>query len=179
VQLREELAELLRRLRITTVHVTHDQQEALAIADRLAIMRAGQIVGVGDGEALYRDPGHPFLAEFLGRVNRLPRDAQAQADAQIHLADARWPCPPALQGCVAVLVRPEDLRLGEPGADAATLRVSRRVFLGERVQLHLAGATVPLIAEVDRDSPARVDDTVGVRVDPARFMPWFDDAGSS
>jgi putative spermidine/putrescine transport system ATP-binding protein len=177
-QLREELAELLRRLRITTIHVTHDQQEALAIADRLAIMRAGKIVGVGDGEALYRDPGHPFLAEFLGRVNRLPRDAAAQAAGEIRLAERHWLCPPALQGCAAVLVRPEDLRVGEPGPDAARLSVSRRVFLGERVQLHLAGAHAPLIAEVDRDSPVRVGDTVGVRVDPARWMPWFDDASS-
>src|SRR5690606_39485953 len=65
--LRDELAELLRRLHITAIHVTHDQQEALAIADRLAIMQAGRIVGLGDGETLYRAPTHPFVAEFLGR----------------------------------------------------------------------------------------------------------------
>ena len=172
-QLRDELAELLRRLRITTVHVTHDQQEALAIADRLAIMRGGQLIGVGAGEALYRDPGHPFLAEFLGRVNRVPRDANARTAGEIVVADRRWPCPPALQACEAVLVRPEDVQLGLPATDTATLSVIRRVFLGERVQLQLAAGPLTLMAEVMRDSPIRVGDTVGVRIEPARWIPWF------
>ena len=175
-QLREELAELLRRLRITTVHVTHDQQEALAIADRLAIMRAGRIIGVGDGESLYRDPGHPFLAEFLGRVNRVPRDAAARDAGQIRLADASWPCPDPLQACEALLVRPEDLRIETPGAGRATLTVGRRVFLGERVQIHLDGAGCALTADVGRDSAIRVGQTVGVTIEPGRWMPWFDDS---
>ena len=176
-QLREELAELLRRLGITTIHVTHDQQEALAITDRLAIMRAGEIVGVGAGEALYRDPGHPFLAEFLGRVNRVPRDDAARAAGRVRLADADWPCPDALQDCAALLVRPEDLRIDEPGVGAATLRVVRRVFLGDRIQLHLGGAAAPLIAETHRDSPATVGDRVGVRIAPERWMPGTTDHG--
>ena len=76
---RDELAMLLRQLNMTVIHVTHDQQEALAIADRLAVMRAGEIVQVGVGEELYRRPSHPFVAEFLGRVNRLHRSAQDMA----------------------------------------------------------------------------------------------------
>ena len=170
-QLREELADLLRRLGITAIHVTHDQQEALAIADRLAIMRAGEIVGIGSGESLYRAPGHPFLAEFLGRVNRVARDDAARATGRVRLADADWPCPPALLGCQALLVRPDDVLVGEPGEGAATMRVARRVFLGDRVQLHLSGAAVPLTAETHRDSPAAVGDTVGVRIAPERWMP--------
>ncbi len=177
-QLRDELAELLRRLRITTVHVTHDQQEALAIADRLAIMRAGVIVGVGVGEALYRDPGHPFLAEFLGRVHRVPRDPAARAAGLVTLADARWTCPDHLRDCPALLVRPEDVRVGSPEPGRATLTIARRVFLGERVQLHLDGAGCALTAEVDRDSPARVGQRVGVSIDTSRWMPWFDDSPS-
>ncbi len=77
--LREELAELLRRLHITAIHVTHDQQEAMAIADRLAVMHAGRIVQVGRGEDLYRAPSHPFVAEFLGRVNRIARSPESIA----------------------------------------------------------------------------------------------------
>src|SRR5690606_18450385 len=73
LSLREELADLLRRLRITAIHVTHDQQEAFAIADRMAVMHAGEIVQIGDGESLYREPKHPFVASFLGRVNVLSR----------------------------------------------------------------------------------------------------------
>jgi len=62
ITLRDELADLLRRLGVTTIHVTHDQQEALAIADRLAVMRSGKIIQVGQGEELYRNPKHTFVA---------------------------------------------------------------------------------------------------------------------
>jgi ABC-type sugar transport system ATPase subunit len=95
--LRDELAELLRRLHITAIHVTHDQQEALAIADRLAVMRAGRIVQVGRGEDLYRAPAHPFVAEFLGRVNRLERAPEAIAQGVVRLGGSTLPCPPAWQ----------------------------------------------------------------------------------
>jgi len=183
--LRDELAELLRRLRITAVHVTHDQQEALAIADRLAIMQAGRIVGLGDGETLYRRPHHPFVAEFLGRVNRIGRDAAARAAAQIRIGNAAWPCPPALEPLQAVLVRPEDIAVGPPRDGCARMTVERRVFLGERVQLHLRCATgaatgtstdgVTLLAEVDRDHAVRRGETVGVTIAPDRWMPWFEE----
>jgi putative spermidine/putrescine transport system ATP-binding protein len=191
--LRDELAELLRRLHITAIHVTHDQQEALAIADRLAIMQAGRIVGLGDGETLYRRPDHPFVAEFLGRVNRIARDDAARAAAQIRVGDAAWPCPPALQAHAAVLVRPEDVEVGPARAGCAAMTVERRVFLGERVQLHLradglrttataddgtaperTGAT--LLAEVDRDHAVRRGETVGVSIAADRWMPWFEEA---
>ena len=190
--LRDELAELLRRLQITAIHVTHDQQEALAIADRLAIMQAGRLVGLGDGETLYRRPDHPFVAEFLGRVNRLERDDTARAAGEIRLGEAAWPCPDALRGNPAVLVRPEDVDVGPPREGSARMMVERRVFLGERVQLHLradgagspppagaaaaaAAAKATLLAEVDRDHPVRRGETVGVTIAADRWMPWYEE----
>ncbi len=186
--LRDELAELLRRLHITAIHVTHDQQEALAIADRLAIMQSGRIVGLGDGETLYRNPTHPFVTEFLGRVNRIKRNQASRAAGQIRLGDATWPCPPALQDSAAVLVRPEDVDVGPPQADGARMMVARRVFLGERVQLHLrplgagsiddgtsSGVTAALIAEVDRDHSVVRGDVVGVSISAERWMPWYEE----
>ena len=74
--LRDELGVLLRELGITAIYVTHDQQEAMALADRLAIMYKGEIVQRGSSETLYREPSHPFVAEFLGRVNRLTRTVE-------------------------------------------------------------------------------------------------------
>ena len=171
--LRDELAELLRRLHITAIHVTHDQQEALAIADRLAIMQAGRIVGLGAGEDLYRRPDHPFVAEFLGRVNRIPLDDAARAAGQIRLGDAAWPCPAPLRRHPAVLVRPEDVTVGPTGSGAVRMTVSRRVFLGERVQLHLkAAGGAGLIAEVHRDHAVTRGETVGVSIPEDRWMPW-------
>ena len=170
--LRDELAELLRRLHITAVHVTHDQQEALAIADRLAVMQAGRIVQVGRGEALYRQPGHPFVAAFLGRVNRLQRDAAAQARHVLPLGGLELDCPAAWGAHATVLARPEDIEIGPLETGAGQAVVQRRSFLGDRVQLTLSLADQsPLQAEVHRDHPAQVGHTVGVRIQPSRLMP--------
>ena len=170
--LRDELADLLRRLHITAIHVTHDQQEALAIADRLAVMHAGQIVQVGDGETLYRAPTHPFVAQFLGRVNRLQRDAAASAQAVLMLGGLPLPCPAAVQAHTALLVRPEDIEVSALQTGWGQAEVTRRSFLGDRVQLVLSLADQPpLMADVPRDHPARTGDTVGVRIAPERLMP--------
>ncbi|HEX7868398.1 MAG TPA: ABC transporter ATP-binding protein [Variovorax sp.] len=169
--LRDELAELLRRLHITAIHVTHDQQEALAIADRLAVMRAGRIVQVGRGEDLYRAPAHPFVAEFLGRVNRLERGNDAIAQGVVRLGGATMPCPQAWQGHATLLVRPEDIEVGTPQLDWAAAVVERRTFLGDRVQLHLRAQDQPmLVADVGRDNPFGPGDAVGLRIHPDRLM---------
>ncbi|KIQ27949.1 polyamine ABC transporter ATPase [Variovorax paradoxus] len=169
--LRDELAELLRRLHITAIHVTHDQQEALAIADRLAVMRAGRIVQVGRGEDLYRAPSHPFVAEFLGRVNRLERGPEAIAQGVVRLGGSTLPCPPAWQGHAMLLVRPEDVEVSAPRPDWGTATVERRTFLGDRVQLQLRVHDQPLLmADVARDNPFGPGDPVGLRVHPDRLM---------
>ncbi|WP_295378569.1 ABC transporter ATP-binding protein [uncultured Pseudacidovorax sp.] len=170
--LRDELAELLRRLHITAVHVTHDQQEALAIADRLAVMRGGRIVQVGRGEDLYRTPAHPFVAEFLGRVNRLDRSDAARQQGVVMLGGVALPCPDGLAAQPALLVRPEDIELGPPQAGWGQARVVQRTFLGERVQLRLdAGDQPTLLAEAGRDCPWQQDQHVGIRTTADRLMP--------
>ena len=169
--LRDELAELLRRLHITAIHVTHDQQEALAIADRLAVMRAGRIVQVGRGEDLYRAPAHPFVAEFLGRVNRLERAADAVTQGVVRLGGSNLPCPGAWRTHATLLVRPEDIEVGAPQPDWGAATVERRTFLGDRVQLHLRLQDQPvLVADVGRDNPFGPGDAVGLRIHPERLM---------
>jgi putative spermidine/putrescine transport system ATP-binding protein len=175
--LRDELAELLRRLHITAIHVTHDQQEAMAIADRLAVMRAGRIVQIGRGEDLYRSPSHPFVAEFLGRVNRIERSPQSVADGTIAFGGTTISCPPAWTAHATLLLRPEDVHVGP--RDAAGLgpsgwgvaQVRQRTFLGDRVQLRLSLADQPaVLADVARDTPFRVGDDVAIRMHPDRLM---------
>lgn len=170
--LRDELAELLRRLGITAVHVTHDQQEALAIADRLAVMHAGRIVQVGDGESLYRAPKHPFVAEFLGRVNRLERDQHAMANGVVSFGGLTLSCPTHLQHNEALLVRPEDLQLGAVQAGWASAKIEQRTFLGERIQLRISiHGQNPLLVDVASDSAYRVGDQVGLWISPDRLLP--------
>ncbi|RZI78056.1 MAG: ABC transporter ATP-binding protein, partial [Rubrivivax sp.] len=172
--LRDELAELLRRLNITAIHVTHDQQEAMAIADRLAVMQAGRIVQIGRGEDLYRAPTHPFVAEFLGRVNRLERTPQAIAQGVVHVGGAVMACPAGWATHSRLLVRPEDIEVGrlqelQDGWGVAT--VAQRTFLGDRVQLQLHAADQPtLLADIGRDTPFHIGDEVGIRIQSHRLM---------
>ncbi|SHN09531.1 ABC transporter ATP-binding protein [Rhizobacter sp. OV335] len=165
---RSELAELLRRLRITAVHVTHDQHEAMALADRLAVMCAGRIVQVGDAESLYRRPAHPFVAEFLGRVNRLRRCAQDVADGIVRIAGQALPCPPDCTAPAELLLRPEDIAL-QPGGP---VQVTRRVFLGERVQLQLQTPDQgEILCEAGKESPFVAGDFVSLTLTPRHLMP--------
>lgn len=170
--LRDELAQLLRRLNITAIHVTHDQQEALAIADRLAVMRQGAIVQVGVGEQLYRNPKHPFVAEFLGRVNRLARDAEAIRESVVKVGGAAFECPLSLGHQECVLVRPEDVEIGAPQPGWGSGIVQQRVFLGDRVQLSVEVPEHPaLLVDGARDAAFHSGERVGLRIHPSRFMP--------
>jgi putative spermidine/putrescine transport system ATP-binding protein len=125
VQVREEIRAIQLRLGITTVFVTHDQEEALAVSDRVAVMMAGRVEQVGTPEELYRQPATPAVAEFVGRSNRLPavvRGGRAQVlGADLPLLGG-WPDGPA-----TVFVRPEHLRTATEGVPAA---VRESVFLG-------------------------------------------------
>jgi putative spermidine/putrescine transport system ATP-binding protein len=160
-------------LRITAVHVTHDQQEAMAIADRMAVMQAGRILQVGDGESLYRRPAHPFVATFLGRVNQVERSEDDARSNRLALAGMELACPAACTGAARLLLRPEDIEVcaaATPGAVPAT--VARRVFLGDRLQLtlELAGHA-PLIADVARDHAAQSGERVALRIAAHQWMP--------
>ncbi len=171
--LRDELADLLRRLHITAIHVTHDQHEAMSIADRLAVMQAGQVIQIGTAEDLYRAPRHPFVASFLGRVNAL-RLTQGPGGASGILLCGLWlPFEPAQTGRDHVLLRPEDIQVlpAQGSAGSGLARVSHRVFLGDRTHLRV---TTPeagdLLVDTARDCPLRVGDAVNLAVHPGALM---------
>ena len=169
--LRDELADLLRQLGITAIHVTHDQQEALAIADRLAVMHAGRIMQVGRGEDLYRDPSHAFVAEFLGRVNRISRSAEARSRHIIELGAFTQACPDALKNSQMLFVRPEDIQLTTPSAEVAKAKVIQRTFLGERIEFKVQLTdTQTLMVETHNQCPYQVGDTVGLTIPSTRFL---------
>ncbi|KGF27282.1 MULTISPECIES: ABC transporter ATP-binding protein [Oligella] len=136
--LRDELGVLLRELGITAIYVTHDQQEAMALADRLAIMYKGEIVQRGSSETLYREPSHPFVAEFLGRVNRLTRTVEQAQKNHLLLGHYILPCAPQLQGHTSLLIRPDDIQLSEEIVpEKARATIKKRIFLGDRIQFIL------------------------------------------
>lgn len=162
-RMQEEVRELQLRLGIATVHVTHDQDEAMAMSDRIVIMNAGQVEQVGTPQAVYGAPESQFVAEFMGRCNRLEGTLRARHDAggweldlgaagHIRLGAAPHPGTRPGERC-QVFVRPEHLYLkpassaDEPGALRGT--VHRLVYLGARTVAYVTlDGNVPLLVHL-------------------------------
>ena len=135
VQLREEIRRIQLELGITTVFVTHDQAEALSVADRVGVLRDGRLEQVASPDDLYERPATAFVAEFVGTMNRLPA---ALSDGGVQLLGTRRPVSGAVppSGAVVALVRPESLLVA---ADpAGTGRIVTRTFSGASTRVLVA-----------------------------------------
>lgn len=147
-EMRSELKGLQRELNITTIYVTHDQKEALAMADRIAVMRSGQIVQVGTPTELYQKPNSRFVAEFLGDANiwegRLKSVHSDLATVETPFGElyCQPPSFPVREGeRILVMIRPEAITVetnrekgdNEPNSFAA--RVEQAVYLGESMEI--------------------------------------------
>jgi multiple sugar transport system ATP-binding protein len=132
VQTRREIVEIHRRVGAATLYVTHDQSEALTMADRVAVMQAGQILQVSSPEAIYHDPQDIRVATFIGspRINLI--SAEADAAGHVHIA-ARPSGLHAAPGPVTIAIRPESLRLASSGMHCVADGFE---FLGESLLLH-------------------------------------------
>jgi iron(III) transport system ATP-binding protein len=114
VKLRQEIKSLQRRLGVTTIMVTHDQEEALAVADRIVVMNHGVIEQVGTPMQVYREPASAFVADFVGRVNALPATLLPGGGVRFSgqgAGDTRFDCPHDGQdgSVVTIYLRPEDV----------------------------------------------------------------------
>ena len=178
VQMRHEIRSLQRRLGITTIYVTHDQEEAMAVSDRIVVMNQGRVVQQGSAEDLYHRPQTEFVARFIGRINAVDAQVVAVGDAGVEVAalDRRLTVAQAPAGLapgqsVRLMVRPEALQLAaadDPQAWPA--RVTARTFLGEKIELHLdcGGQALLAVLPGSVSGPLPADGTeVGLRVDPA------------
>jgi putative spermidine/putrescine transport system ATP-binding protein len=135
VQLREEIRRIQLELGITTVFVTHDQAEALSVADRVGVLRDGRLEQVASPDDLYERPATAFVAEFVGTMNRLPA---ALSDGGVQFLGTRRPVSGAVppSGAVVALVRPESLLVA---ADpAGTGRIVTRTFSGASTRVLVA-----------------------------------------
>ncbi|MCX4986436.1 ABC transporter ATP-binding protein [Streptomyces sp. NBC_00572] len=146
LSLREEIRRLQLSLGITTVFVTHDQEEALSMADRVAVLNAGRLEQCAAPAELYRRPATPFVAEFVGTMNRLP--GVLTDSGQVEVAGTRLPVDgeaPNLRE-VDVLVRPENVTVTEaPDGDATVVSTS---FLGSVTRVHLDHAGTRVKADL-------------------------------
>jgi putative spermidine/putrescine transport system ATP-binding protein len=143
VQLRDEIRRIQTEVGITTLFVTHDQEEALVIADRIGVMESGRLVQVGDPREIYSRPATPFVADFIGTTNALHGDAK---DGVANVLGQSVPLlPGSPTGPVSVLIRPESITL-RPTADGAGTVISTG-FMGatSRVTVALTDGTLVLV----------------------------------
>lgn len=134
----DEFRHLHRRLGTTMVYVTHDQEEALTMSDRVAVFAEGRIQQVGRPGDLYREPANEFVATFLGDSNRIPVAAEAGAGAWCTPQGTTLPGR-AVAGVVAedavLIVRPEFVELCDPAASPLAGRVSDLMYVGDHVRV--------------------------------------------
>ncbi len=159
--LRDEVRQLLRAARQSAVMVTHDQEEALSMADRVAVMRDGRIVQVGAPDEVHDRPASPWVATFLGHGCLVPM-VERDGHAETPLGTVRT--ARVVAGATRLLVRPEHLRLMAPGEGACDAVVQARRFEGSAVMLVLrAGGIEGLWATCPPDQRSlRVGDRVGL-----------------
>lgn len=165
--LRLEIDRLLRSLSITTVYVTHDQAEAMALGDRIAVMAHGRIAQIGSPQDIYFAPADAFVADFIGTMNRVSGEP---VDGRLRFAGGWLPLP---EGTAAsdVMFRPEDLRLVDEANAHFASRVVSGFFLGDHTRLVLdAGGDAMLIARVQERQVFQPGQTVHCAVDARAVM---------
>ncbi|MCA8503148.1 putative 2-aminoethylphosphonate ABC transporter ATP-binding protein [Burkholderia multivorans] len=176
VRLRQEIRALQQRLGVTTIMVTHDQEEALSMADRIVVMNQGVIEQIGTPLEIYRQPASPFVADFIGRVNTIP--AEVAHDGTLRAGGVGIDCRhgavrPAQGAAVSVYVRPEDLRIrvaGEAADNVLACRVEKLEFLGAfcRVGFRIDGLDgQEIVADLSYRDVDRTGVCAGARVDLA------------
>jgi putative spermidine/putrescine transport system ATP-binding protein len=149
------------------VYVTHDQAEAMALGDRIAVMANGRIAQIGTPQDIYFAPADAFVADFIGTMNRV---RGAVSDGKLRFAGGHVPLANGHSG-EQVMFRPEDLRLVDQAAAQFSGRVVSSFFLGDHTRLVIdAGAEPMLIARVQQRSRFQPGDVVHCAVDPQAVM---------
>jgi putative spermidine/putrescine transport system ATP-binding protein len=179
VQLRDEIRALQQRLGITAIFVTHDQEEALAVSDRIAVMHNGNIEQIGTPKELYSSPTTAFVADFVGQSNGL--ESTILADGQsVELCGIRIPvighyAPHTL---VRVYLRPENVMLrADENGDFSVVNTS---FLGSIERTGVTGHGIEMVAQHNPSTQYRIGDRVAVDIRPDPMVaeeikiPWVE-----
>jgi putative spermidine/putrescine transport system ATP-binding protein len=188
LEMREEIASLKARLGFTAIYVTHDQEEALSLSDRIAVMESGAVHQIGTPAEVYAAPRTAFVAAFVGNPNRVVGRCLSLQDgrATVQVGRGRLSCStganaPKAGEAAVVFVRPEDLRMAEAsateGSDALLARVTRAAFLGDRTEynVELEDHTQWRL-RLAHDDRLAIGETVRLRVPPGAARAFAHDA---
>ena len=181
VLLRHEIKELQRKLGVTTIMVTHDQEEGLAMADRIVVMNHGVIEQVGTPMEVYRDPSSLFVADFIGEMNQLP--AVAAEKDKVEISGFKLTCSPhsfSPGQKVIATVRPEDVILHGKGArspggedsikepeNCITVSVAEMEFLGSFWRARLSGEQ---LGEISIESNFSINAVRRMNLEPGKEL---------
>ncbi|WP_049969333.1 ABC transporter ATP-binding protein [Haladaptatus cibarius] len=168
--LRTQVSRIQSNLGITTIYVTHDQEEALAISDRVAVMHDGRIEQIGRPEDVYRRPESRFVAEFVGENNVFSGESVAHetGGSLVAVGDHEFRIADAADDRVTFCVRPEALSLGG-GENSFSATVEATEFLGEAFRVHLDWDGRPITLRVP-DAPESERVRVGFDADDAHVI---------
>jgi ABC-type Fe3+/spermidine/putrescine transport system ATPase subunit len=169
-----ELIEIHKRLGLTTLFVTHDQEEALSLSDRIVLLNDGRIEQEGTPADIYARPATAFASGFLGAANILPATIEAggvEGPAAV-LADGQriaLPSGETARGPVRLMLRQEDLTLSAAGGQGVSATVRTRVYLGARNRYVLSLAGEPVRVLTANDQVFAAGDTVSLGIEPSRI----------
>ncbi|MDF2783651.1 MAG: sugar transporter substrate-binding protein [Pantoea eucrina] len=159
-RVRTDIRDLQQRLGFTAVYVTHDQEEALAVSDKIIVMKEGDIAQQGAPETLYRCPASEFIADFMGEANILPCEVEqvAGSEALIRLGNQRYRVPDngVRAGTARLSVRPQFITLSSHGTGALAGEVTHCTWLGDHIEYEVStelGALFIVDAQMEQQLP--------------------------
>jgi iron(III) transport system ATP-binding protein len=176
--MRFELKRLQRELKLTTIYVTHDQSEALALSHEIAVMNEGRVVQVGPPREIYERPHNRFVADFVGTTNFLDgtvlsangSNGCCQVSTALGVLDVQCGEAPNRDGAVVISVRPEDVELSEQrpepaeGYNVCAGTVTAKAFLGEYLDFHIGIGDRTLLARAHPSLRTPVGDPIHIRM---------------
>jgi iron(III) transport system ATP-binding protein len=189
-RMRFELKRIQRELGLTTIYVTHDQGEALALSHEIAVMNEGRIVQIGSPRVIYDRPRTRFVADFIGTSNFIDGNVLGYEE-QLKLWRVRTPLGDLLVSAEAVLqpgahvtvsIRPEDVELSESEAPTDRLlntcsgMVDQKVFLGDFVDFQVKVGDTILLSRAHPSLRTPIGDKINVRMEPLKCVALPDDA---
>ena len=178
VSMRAELKHLSRELKITTVYVTHDQIEAMTLADRVAVMKDGVIQQLGTPDEIYNDPANLFVAGFIGSPAMNLIEGRIEAGAFVTTGGTRLAAVDAADRPRAVLgVRADDIEVATAGQGALDARIYAFENTGEATLLTVQWGRQRIIARGGRHLRLEQDDVVGITLDPLHLYLFDPETG--
>ena len=169
---REEIRQIQQELGLTAVYVTHDQEEAMAVSDRIIVMRNAEIAQEGTPHDLYERPNSAFIADFIGDANLVPCDVMAvgTGETAVHVAGKSLTLPHAFahKGAANMVLRPHRVTLNQQAnANSFKGAITYAAYLGDQIQYSVTGelGDIFVISETDV-APFAVGDNVEMHLDP-------------